>query len=486
MKRVGLLDAVDPVLRVLPEIPKPPRRLPLSERLAWTGIVLVLYLIMSQIPLYGIPWQERGLETFQLIRIITASKRGTLMELGIGPLVTSGLIWQLLVGSKLINLDLTTPRGRGLFTGLQKLFAIIFTFIEAAAFILGGYYGPLAFEQSSLVFTQLSIATILVLLMDEMLQKGWGLGSGVSLFIAAGVSQQIFWQLFSPISVGDELPLGVIPACVVALGESITSNDWSKITYLLTRRPEYPSLLGFITMLAFFALLLYLENMQIEIPIGVSKYGGMRTKIPLKFLYVSNIPIILVSALLANLHIFSRILWTRFSTESGHWLYQYFLKYIADYNATGGRLVPVKGTLTYYLSPPGGINSLIEDPVQVLIYAGFVILFSILFSIAWIETSGMDPWSQAQQLSEAGMYIPGFRKAPRILASVLSKYIPTLAVLSGLIVALIAVISDLVGVLGTGIGVLLLVGILIQYQAIIAQERALEMYPILRRLVGTR
>jgi len=479
---VGVLESFEPVLRFLPEIPRPERKLSLTERLVWTAVVLILYLIMSQVPLYGIPWQLEGLESLQLIRIITASKRGTLMELGIGPLVTSGLIWQLLVGSRLIELDLTSPRGRALFTGLEKLFAIIFMVIEALAFIVGGYYGPLTVEQGTLIFIQLIIATFLVLMMDEMLQKGWGLGSGVSLFIAANVSQQIFWQLFSPIMVADELPLGVIPATAVAISQGIFAGEWSKINYILFRS-GFPSLIGFITMIGLFILLLYLENVQIEIPIGVSKYGGMRTKIPLKFLYVSNIPIILVSALLADLHIFSQILWTRLSGNDDL-ISSLFTTYIANYNTTGQRFVPVKGTLVYYLSPPSGIKGVFTDPVQALVYSLFLIGFSVLFSIVWIETSGMDPWSQAKQLTEAGLYIPGFRRAPRVIASILSKYIPTLAILSGLIVALIAVISDIVGVLGTGIGILLLVGILIQYQSLIAQERALEMYPLLRRLAG--
>ena len=480
---MSALESLEPLLRFLPEIPKPSRRLSLTERLMWTGVVLIIYLVMSQVPLYGIPWQQRGLETLQFIRIIMASKRGTLMELGIGPLVTSGLIWQLLVGSKIIQLDLTTSKGRALFTGLEKLFAILFTFLQAAIYVSGGYYGALTLDKQFIVFIQLSTATILVLLMDEMLQKGWGLGSGVSLFIAAGVAQQIFWQLFAPIKVADELPLGVIPALVTTIWLGFTQGAWEKIGYMLSR-PGYPSLLGFIAMVVFFIILLYLENVSIEIPIGLSRYGSIRSKIPLKFLYVSNIPIILVSALLADLHIFSQIAWYKLNINKESWIYQYFMKYIIDYNTTANPPQPMPGTLLYYLSPPRGISDIYQDPLKVLVYSLFLIGFSVLFSIAWIETSGMDPRSQARQLVESGLFIPGFRSSYRVIASVLEKYIPTLAILSGIIVAFIALISDLVGVLGTGIGILLLVGILVQYQTIIAQERALEMYPVLGRLLG--
>ena len=480
---MGFTDAVEPILRVLPEVPKPTRRPSLTERFAWTAVALVLYMAMAHTPIYGIPWQAPGYERFMVYRVITASRRGTLMELGIGPLVTSGLIWQLLVGSKIVDIDITTRRGRAIFSGIQKLFAIVFTIVQALAFILGGVYGTLSPSTAILVFLQLSIATFIVLLLDEMLQKGWGIGSGISLFIAAGVSQDIFWRMFSPIEV-QGLPLGAIPAIAVAVFQGITTGSWDKIQSIALRA-GYPDLLGLTSTFAFFIALMYLENIRIDIPIGVSKYGGIRSSIPLKFLYVSNIPIILVSALYANVHIFSQLIWLRIDKKD--WMYENILKYIFNYNKTGeGQLIPLKGTLVYYLSPPGSYVSVMEDPLHFLVYSLLFIGLCILFSIIWIQTAGMDPWSQARQLAEAGIYVPGFRRAPKIIASILSRYVPTLAILSGLLVALIAVTSDIIGVFGGGIGILLLVGILAQYQALIARERAIEMYPLLRRLTGVR
>lgn len=51
--------------------------------------------------------------------MILASNRGTLMELGISPIVTSGLIMQLLAGAKIIEVG-DTPKDRALFNGAQK------------------------------------------------------------------------------------------------------------------------------------------------------------------------------------------------------------------------------------------------------------------------------------------------------------------------------------------------------------------------------
>jgi len=477
---MGFTDYIEPVLRLLPEIPKPLRRKSLRERFIWTGVVLILYFVMAQIPLYGIPWSAKPLETLFFLQVVLASSRGTLLELGIGPIVTSGMIWQLLVGGKIINLDLSTSRGRALFTGLEKLFAIIFTFIEAAAYIIGGAYGRLTIFTSMIVFIQLVFASILLMLMDELIQKGYGLGSGVSLFIAANVSQRIFWGMLSPYGpMNDGLYYGVIPALAGAIYNATVSGKWDLVREAIIRPSGWPSVLGLVLMLLLFFLLIYLENTQIEIPISLGRYGGFKSKIPLKFLYVSNIPIILMSALLADLHIFAQLAWNNFNRDNENEI----LNYIIKYNVTDRGYQPLPPSLVYYLSPPRGIQSLFNDPYQVIIYSIFFIVFAIIFSIAWVETSGIDAQSQAQQLVQSDMQIPGFRKSPKVIASLLNRYIPTLTILSGLLVAIIAITSDILGILGGGIGILLLVGILVQYQSILVREQALEYYPMLRKLI---
>ncbi|MEM4538524.1 MAG: preprotein translocase subunit SecY, partial [Thermosphaera sp.] len=68
--------------------------------------------------------------------------------------------------------------------------------------------------------------------------------------------------------------------------------------------------------------------------------------------------------------------------------------------------------------------------------------------------------------------------------SLLAKYIYPLTVLSSIIVALIAVTADVFGAYGTGTGLLLAIGIVQQYYTMIAYERTLEAYPLLKRLIG--
>lgn len=93
--------------------------MPFREKVLWTALILLCYLVCSQIPLYGIGSSDSS-DPFYWSRVILASNRGTLMELGIQPIVTSGLVMQLLAGAKLIEYDQSDKEQKDLFNGAQK------------------------------------------------------------------------------------------------------------------------------------------------------------------------------------------------------------------------------------------------------------------------------------------------------------------------------------------------------------------------------
>ena len=205
----AITDLVRNIASILPEVRKPKIKQTLTTRLLWTGVALITYLVMAQIPLYGV---ASGMsDQLSYTRIIFASAQGTLMELGIGPIVTAGLILQLLKGAEIIKLDFKKTEDRALFSASTKILAITVTFAEAIAFMIGGAFGTgLTTSTMIVIISQIMFAGLMVILLDELLQKGWGLGSGISLFIAAGVAQQIFWNIFSLIPSGTGY-FGVIP-----------------------------------------------------------------------------------------------------------------------------------------------------------------------------------------------------------------------------------------------------------------------------------
>ena len=204
--RIRFIDLVSPVMHLLPEVEQPMKKQAFREKILWTATVLFIYLICCQIPLYGTVRQE-GADPLYWLRVILASNKGTLMELGISPIITSSMIMQLLAGAKIIEVNMGSKADRELFQAAQKLFGIIITVGEALAYLLSGMYGPvseLGYINAVLIIMQLSTAGIIVILLDELLQKGYGLGSGISLFIATNICEIILWKSFSPITIRTE------------------------------------------------------------------------------------------------------------------------------------------------------------------------------------------------------------------------------------------------------------------------------------------
>ena len=163
---------------------------------------------MSQMPLYGIVSSDTS-DPIYWLRVMLASNRGTLMELGTTPIISSGMVFQLLAGTHLIDVNLDLKSDRELYQTAQKLFAIILSFGQALVFVLTGLYGQpsdLGTGVCLLLIVQLVLAGLVVilldeLLLDELLQKGYGLGSGISLFIATNICESIIWKAFSPTAI---------------------------------------------------------------------------------------------------------------------------------------------------------------------------------------------------------------------------------------------------------------------------------------------
>lgn len=470
-----------PISRFVPEVGSPERRVGFNEKLFWTAIALVLYLVMSEIPLYGVAAGESP--ELAPLRVIFASTRGTLMELGIGPIVTAGLILQLLAGSGMIGFNASDPEDRGLFTCASKVFTIIMVGVQASAYLVGGVYRNIDPWQAIIIFIELLAAGLVLMLLDEMVQKGWGIGSGISLFILAGVAQKIVWDSLLPYG---PFPDGKYFGAIIAFIQTLMMGQ-SPLTGFVVRinsetgeaLANLPTMLGFIATIAVFITVIYAEGVRVELPVSHARYRGFRGRYPIKLLYVSNLPVIFASALFANVYFISQLLWARLNPNNTN----FWINLIGTYKS--GEMGPEPtGGLVYYVVSPRNIIDAINRPLQASIYAGIMVIFCIIFSLTWLEVGGLDPGTVAKQLVDAGMQIPGFRRSQRPIELILKRYIPAVTIIGGFVVGLIAAVANFFGVFGSGMGVLLSVGILYQYYQLLMQERIVEMYPAMRRFLG--
>ena len=308
------------------------------------------------------------------------------------------------------------------------------------------------------------------MLLDELVQKGWGLGSGISLFILAGVAQQILWQSFSP---GTGLFVNSLGGL---LAGQRTLTQW----VLGDASGAYGSLIGFVATISAFLVAIYLEGVRIEIPMTYAGYKGFRSRYPIKLLYVSNLPVIFASALFANVFFFSQLFWNSQGRPAPGT--NLLIDIAGQYDSTeSSRAV---GGLAYYVTSPQNLQGVVADPLRAFVYLGILVAFCAVFSLIWLEVGGLGPSKVAQQLMNSGMEIPGYRRSGKPIELILKRYIPVVTILGGIVVALIAGLSDFFGAFGSGTGILLSVGIVYQYYELLMRERAAEMFPAFRRILG--
>jgi preprotein translocase subunit SecY len=516
-----------PITTRMPAIAKPSGHVHFRTKMFWTISVLLMYFLLTNVFLYGVD-QASVIDLFASYRAILAGAQGTLMHLGIGPIVTGSIIMQLFTGAKIINLDLTDDEDKGTYQGAQKVMVIAMIFVEAIPQVFG-YLTPSAslvssFDASSpgnglllaemVIIAQLVFGSYLVFLMDEVVSK-WGIGSGISLFIAAGVSQQIIqgtlnWVPASPGPISaTNPPAGTIPKTFYFFTHTnaagLAGGGWEQI---LLHQPN--PVIALIGTAAIFFLVAWTESTRIELPLSHAEARGARGRYPLRLIYASNIPVILMAALLANVSMFTILLWTNPTLSHfpllGHkwWLGSYPASAAAASSLGISQTTPMGG-VAYYLSTVNGLESWLlpilnpqlygsflvghqwwQDLAHVAIYFSVMVGGSILFAKFWIQTTNMGPEAVARQIEASGMQIPGFRREPRVLRRVLARYIPVITVISGAAVGALAAGADLIGTVGnaSGTGVLLTVGIIINLYEAMGREQLMEMNPLLRRFLG--
>ncbi len=461
------MSLFDTIIANLPEVRGPmQKRLPFREKLKWTLIILVLFYVLGLIPAYGLG--ENALQQFEFLSIILGASFGSIISLGIGPIVTSSIVLQLLVGTGILKMDLTTTEARKRFQGIQKLLSLFFIVFEAGIYVFMGGLAPSPALQGTalygqmqwLLIVQLIIGGILIMFMDEVVSK-WGFGSGISLFIAAGVAQQIFIRAFNflPSPTNPDIAAGAIPA----LFQSLTRGD------VITAGLQIAAVVSTIVV---FAICVFGQAMKVEIPLTFGKVRGYGFRWPLNFFYTSNIPVILIAALMANVQLFGTLL-----ERWGHPIF-----------GTFSGSTPISG-LVYWLNPPSIVSAIIQGnfaPVMILQALTYILIFiagSVLFSIFWMQTANMDAASQAKQIISSGLQIQGFRRDERVLERILSRYIWPLTILGGASVGLLAALADLTGALSQGTGILLMVMIVYKLYEEIAKQHMMDMHPMMRKFM---
>ncbi|KAL7539954.1 hypothetical protein ACHAXR_009755 [Thalassiosira sp. AJA248-18] len=473
-----VIHLIRPIISVVPEVEKPSHKVPFREKILWTTCALLIYMVASNLPMYGIQRAQTS-DPFYWMRVILASNRGTLMELGVSPLVTTGMVMQLLAGAKIIDVNLDTKEDRVLFMAAQKVVGLLVTVAMAAAYVLSGMYGDLSAIGSGnamLIIAQLFFSGLVLLMLDEMLQKGYGVGSGISLFIASHISETIVWQAVSPTTVNTGRGTEFEGACLAFFHLIVVrSNKFQAIREALFRQ-NLPNLTNLMATLLIFALCIYMQGVwRFHLLLSFLVFIPLSSRYYILLFYTSNMPIILQTALVSNIYFISQMLYNQAPTSP-------FIKLIGEWavaspeNAAIAHTVPVGG-LAYYISPPATLSVMFHDPFHALFYLLFTLTACAIFGRTWTDVSGTSVRDVSRQMRENGVIIKGHRDTAT--ARVLGRYIPIAAALGGICIGVLTVFADYLGAIGSGTGILLTVTIIYDHYEAFMRENTSEFKAIM-------
>ncbi|TYT63573.1 preprotein translocase subunit SecY [Natrialba swarupiae] len=494
---MGWKEAAEPVLTRMPAVQRPEGHVPFKRKLTWTAGILVLYFFLTNIGLFGME-SGAGDDLFGEFRAVLAGEQGSLMQVGIGPIVTASIVMQLLGGANLLGLDTDDPRDQVLYQGLQKLLVIVMTALTALPMVFAGGFlppqqsltlGGFTFDQTqiqALMFTQIFIGGVLILYMDEVVSK-WGVGSGIGLFIIAGVSQKLVTGFIQPAEGGFFYDWYRIFTGQVEVGSLVAGDG------LYTLLLQDGHIIALFTTLLIFGIVVYAESVRVEIPLSHARVKGARGRFPVKLIYASVLPMILVRALQANVQFIGQILNRQTGDASTIALLGRELPWLGVYDSQGQ---PVSGFF-YYTAPIYSPNDwmwwtgeVAQQAWMVMIRISvdltFMVIGGAIFAIFWVETTNMGPEATARQIQNSGMQIPGFRQNVGVIEKVMERYIPQVTVIGGALVGILAVWANMLGTIGavTGTGLLLAVSITYKLYEEIAEEQMMEMHPMMRQMFG--
>ncbi len=270
-------------------------------------------------------------------------------------------------------------------------------------------------------------------------------------------------------------PDGNYAGAIPALIQAVSAGNPQSVTLLAA---------GIISTVLVFVIAVYTQAMKVEIPLSFGRVRGHGMRWPLSFIYTSNIPVILVAALLANVQLWSRLM-QNWAVSSGSaivsWISINVLGQVDTVNSGAG--------LIQWVNPPNLVKAILTGTVTMDVAmkaTGYVVLMmggAVLFSLLWVQTSGMDAKSQAKQILKSGLQLPGFRRDERVLERVLNRYIWPLTVMGALTVGFLAAFADISGALTSGTGLLLTVMIVYKLYEEIAKQHMMDMNPMMRKFM---
>jgi protein transport protein SEC61 subunit alpha len=430
----------------------------------YTIAAAFIYLFL-QLPICG--GQKITNDPISFLRPVFGAERATLLEFGVFPIISSGLLVQLLAGVKLIKVNLSQKSDRTLFQSLQKVFAIFQYFLLTNIFLATGYFGyGLSVSQIILINLQLVGAGAFVTLIAECVDKGYGFGSGAMIFIVVNIATNFVADIVGINSVQTSRGLESQGA-VITLISNIRSKPFTNAIYDSFTRSNLPNLTQTYITVATVLVAVYLQNFRIDLPIRSNRVRSVSNVYPIRLLYTGALPLLYSYVAIFYLNIIGyTIVNLGFKNNADHPI----VKILGHYTSSPftNTFAVESPSIIYFLSPSSSLAQSLTHPVKTIVFAAIIIATSAVFANIWCMISGSAPRDIANSFKEQGISLAGRRDIS--ISKELSRVIPIAAVSGATCLALISVVGEIFGSNGKSAAIVVAVATVFSFLELIATE----------------
>ncbi|EEB07128.2 translocon subunit Sec61 [Schizosaccharomyces japonicus yFS275] len=434
------IKMADSLAFAMPEVERPRTRIDFYTKLAWMAGCAALYHVMSCVPVFGAKISDKPDPLFSW-RALDGSNKSALTINGLAPVFLSAYILQLLAGAGKLKVNFFLKNDRLLFQNAQKFLSVVLYFLLSVAYMASGFFGTFAelgLFKYAVVFLQIFLAGVVSTYLCEVVEKGYGLGSGPSLLLASHILGAVWWQTMgvSRYTYNAEGSLQYEGALVgIALNLFTFKEKFAPLREVFFR-PERLSVYGFLICVATYFSMAYLINMRIDVPIRSSRVRGHRQNFPLRLLYTSVMPLVFLISILSHVQVFAYAIHSLFPNA----LLTRLLVQYAESDVYARKELRLVGGLVYYLIPTCGLKQTLLSPLRVTVSSLYAFAVTIPFSRAWMNATGAGPRDVLRFFKENALVMAGYREASMLKE--LNRILPTAAWVSAFTITSLALVSS--------------------------------------------
>lgn len=438
---------VKPFLPLLPEVEIPYEKIPFDDKIVYTIIAALIY-IFGQVPLAGVSKNESNVkDPIYFLRGVFAAEPKTLMEFGIFPLISSGLIMQLSAALRLLKVNFKLQQDRELFQSLTKLFALLQYFVLTNIFIASGYYGEnLTIVQIGLLNVQLVGAGLVAILLSEVIDKGFGFASGNMTIETVVIATNLVSDTLGVTQIKvDEEGNTEARGSLVNLLQGFWSSNKTFLGGIVSsfNRDYLPNLNTTFIVLAIGAAICYLQCLRVELPIRSTKARGLNNVYPIRLLHTGALPIVFGYVLLTIIHIGAFVLIQCIGKNDPS---NIFCKVFGHYRSVNNLLYVPTFPLSLLTPPRSFANGLLSQPLTFVVFSAFMLVNAVWFASKWQAISGSSARDLAVLFKEQGITLVGHRE--QSVARELEKVVPVASTTGAAILSLVSVVGEFLGLKG--------------------------------------